>query len=192
MILEEQKIIINEPAKVLTTTIIGKQLGLGESTIRKHFNELQKAGYEFEKEINGTRVFREKDVNAIKELLIIKNKTGVSLKMAAAVVVGRTEDSESVHLLTPELFEAAKERIEKRMLVEFQSELVNEIALLKENIEDKIIEENQLLKDELAEMKLKMNETNELLKSLVEKQNEVKEVEVVMEEKTSIWKKFFG
>jgi DNA-binding transcriptional MerR regulator len=170
--------------------IIGKQLGLGESTIQA-FNESE-GWIQFEKEINGTRVFREKDVNAIKELLIIKNKTGVSLKMAAAVVVGRTEDSDSLHLLTPELFEAAKERIEKRMLVEFQSELVNEIALLKENIEDKIIEENQLLKDELAEMKLKMDETNELLKSLVEKQNEVKEVEVVMEEKTSIWKKFFN
>jgi DNA-binding transcriptional MerR regulator len=180
--LGEEKIIINEPVKVLTTTIIGKQLGLGESTIRKHFNYLQKAGYQFEKEQNGTRVFREKDVNAIKELLLVKNKTGVSLTMAASVVVSRTEDTDSVHLLTPELFEAAKERIEKRMLVEFQKELVNEMAILKEDIEDKIIEENKLLKDELSEMKSKMDQTNEMMKLILEKQNEVKEP-VIDEEK---------
>ncbi|MBE3102629.1 MAG: hypothetical protein IMZ40_00100 [Bacilli bacterium] len=186
---ERIELIDEDKMKIFKTTDMSRNLGIAESTVRKYCQELEKAGYQFRRDQTGSRAYRSDDEQALFDLIRLRKQSGISLEMAANVVMTRiddTGDTRSVKPLSEQVFNVSKERIEKRMLIEFQNQMIKEISHIKEAVESKMIEENQSMKKEISDLKSEMTETNKLLKSLLEKQEEPK-----IEEKQSIWKKIF-
>lgn len=69
-----------------TTKNVIKELGIGESTLRKYCIALEKVGYKFTKKESGKRLFNESDVEIISKMKEIVRNESASLKESATKI----------------------------------------------------------------------------------------------------------
>ncbi|MGF7536550.1 hypothetical protein AAGG74_23325 [Bacillus mexicanus] len=78
--------------KQIKTTDISKNLGIGESTVRKYAQLLEDKGYIFRRDLNGARIYTTADEVAINELKRLSKEGKMGVEMAAALVATRRKD----------------------------------------------------------------------------------------------------
>ena len=197
------EILNKDEEQTLKTNEIALRLEIAESTVRKYSQELKKYGYEFENDLSGGRIYRLQDERAFYELIRLRKDVGVSLAMAANMVATQQHGESSDRPMSAEVARATRERMELRAFGEMQSKFLEEFELMKQEIlkeiktnfsfineknNPKLIEENELMKKEIDELRKETTETNRLLNELL-KEKEEKKTEPV--EKESLWKKIF-
>lgn len=89
---EEPDISIGNRVK---TKDIARNLKKPESTIRKYSQDLEKNGYKFTKDPNGTRFFNPQDEAAMLEYIRYREEMNMSVHLAARSVVTRREQATS-------------------------------------------------------------------------------------------------
>lgn len=85
--------------KGYTTSEIADMLGVEAVTVRKYALALEKAGYIVERDAGDRRTYNERDAMAFQQLKALRERSGMSVEMAASVISSRhKEASESVTL----------------------------------------------------------------------------------------------
>lgn len=88
-----------------------KGLSIAESTVRKYAQQLEHAGYTFKKDVNGARIFTEKDFKIFTDLIKYKSKPGISLEMAANISVSQNTELTQRHENVQSLVEVESSEI---------------------------------------------------------------------------------
>lgn len=133
--------------KVLYTSGAAMELGLGVSTLRNYAVVLESKGYYFERGPNNGRIFREKDISQIQEMIERMARDGMTVDQAAEITAGQSGKIE-VLVATPEE-QGAKLNIDKLCekitlleeqqtnLAEINKKLALQVERLTEKIEDR-------------------------------------------------------
>ncbi|KKB38251.1 MerR family transcriptional regulator [Bacillus thermotolerans] len=134
---------------------VAKSLGIGASTLRKYASALEEAGYHFDRGINNSRVFYQKDIITIQRLLKMIHDQNMSLADAvelamkmetpqtppAAQQADQAQEAQAPASLsnTEELHERIS-RLEEQQetLIEVNKELVRELAQYQRWMKDKM------------------------------------------------------
>lgn len=131
--------------KVLYTSGAAKALGLGVSTLRNYAVVLESKGYHFERGSNNGRIFREKDITQIREMMERMAEDGMTVEQAAEMTAGQSGKIE-VRIEEPENTSELhiKKLCEKITLLEEQqtnlAEINRKLALQVERLTEKIEE----------------------------------------------------
>lgn len=139
----------NESEKAYWARDVAQVLGISESTLRKYCLILEKAGYNFLRGDNGRRAFLDRDVMALKKFQELSDKKGTTLDDAAVTVVAMI-DKESDGSIT--LADTNK-----------SLSLENRIQPLLQPL----LEQNEMLRRELNEIKSQIAATNQKLDVIV-------------------------
>lgn len=75
---------------LMYTSGAAKALGLGVSTLRNYAVVLESKGYHFERGSNNGRIFREKDISQIQEMIERMAEDGVTVEQAAEITAGQS------------------------------------------------------------------------------------------------------
>ncbi|MBM7649434.1 DNA-binding transcriptional MerR regulator [Bacillus ectoiniformans] len=132
---------------------VAKSLGVGASTLRKYSLALESAGYHFDRGINNSRVFYQKDVITMQRLIKAVNEQNMSLDSAIQLAVE--------HQPKP-----IDEPVQAAAVKQEPEELLNRIARLEEQ-QETLIEVNKELIKELAQHQRWMKEKMELQETAV-------------------------
>lgn len=130
---------------------VAETLGISESTLRKYCLILEKAGYKFLRGDNNRRAFRKKDVEVLKQFKTLADQ-GKKLDEAAVTLVDTLDQQKE---------EAAVSAVtlvdmNKTMPIEKVGEVIKPI-----------LEQNELLKKELEEIKERMAATDQKLDIII-------------------------
>ncbi|RST58139.1 hypothetical protein D5F11_018725 [Siminovitchia terrae] len=130
--------------KVLYTSGAAMELGLGVSTLRNYAVVLESKGYYFERGPNNGRIFREKDISQIQEMIERMTRDGMTVDQAAEITAGQSGKIE-VLVAVPEEQDAKlniDKLCEKITLLEEQqtnlAEINKKLALQVERLTEKI------------------------------------------------------
>ncbi|GIN93439.1 hypothetical protein J6TS1_45530 [Siminovitchia terrae] len=130
--------------KVLYTSGAAMELGLGVSTLRNYAVVLESKGYYFERGPNNGRIFREKDISQIQEMIERMTRDGMTVDQAAEITAGQSGKIE-VLVAAPEEQDAKlniDKLCEKITLLEEQqtnlAEINKKLALQVERLTEKI------------------------------------------------------
>lgn len=130
---------------------VAETLGISESTLRKYCLILEKAGYKFLRGDNNRRAFRKKDVEVLKQFKTLADQ-GKKLDEAAVTLVDTLDQQKE---------EAAVSAV---TLVDMNKTMPME--KVREVIKP-ILEQNDLLKKELEEIKKQMAATDQKLNIII-------------------------
>jgi DNA-binding transcriptional MerR regulator len=147
---------------------VAETLGISESTLRKYCLILEKAGYKFLRGDNNRRAFRKKDVEVLKQFKTLADQ-GKKLDEAAVTLVDTLDQQKE---------EAAVSAVtlvdmNKTMPIEKVGEVIKPI-----------LEQNELLKQELNELK------DRLVR--LDKKTDVLLTRSARQEREKKWWKFWG
>ncbi|WP_100330066.1 helix-turn-helix domain-containing protein [Bacillus xiapuensis] len=126
---------------------VAKSLGVGASTLRKYSLLLEEAGYHFDRGINNSRVFYQKDIIAIQRLVRAIQEQNMSIEAAVQLAVSHQSEAEKKRPASaPEeashadtLFERIEQLEEQQQtLIEVNKELVKELAQHQRWMKEKI------------------------------------------------------
>ncbi|GIN22181.1 MAG TPA: hypothetical protein DEO65_07735 [Bacillus bacterium] len=131
--------------KVLYTSGAAKELGIGVSTLRNYAVVLESKGYHFERGSNNGRIFREKDITQIQEMIERMSEDGITVDQAAEITAGQSGKIEVLVTESEERVELDIDRLcEKITLLEEQqtnlAEMNRKLALQVERLTEKIEE----------------------------------------------------
>lgn len=194
--MSDKKSTISVSNKVKTRDV-ARNLKKPESTIRKYGQDLEKHGYSFTKDANGTRYFSSEDEAAMLEYIRFREETGMSVDLAANAVVRRRQ--EPIDELSPsntkgfteikaidmqqviQQLSALSEQLPTKQQVSYITETVEKIV--NQNTElSKIIQDKEKTNEDLNQ---KLNKSVDIINSFEEKLEKI-------EEKLDKKKKLFG
>ena len=127
---------------------VSTHLDLKPATLRKYCGMLEKSGYSFDRNSQGHRFFRDKDVIAIRTIIQAKHN-GITLEEAIYGVVHQAQyktETNEISLTEQRNITAtdSKESIEElKLLILKQNELILSLNNRLENIEEKYTENQQ-------------------------------------------------
>lgn len=130
---------------MLYTSGAAKELGLGVSTLRNYAVVLESKGYYFERGPNNGRIFREKDISQIREMVERMTEEGMTVDQAAEITAGQSGKMEVPVAEHKERTRLDIDRLcEKITLLEEQqtnlAEINRQLALQVERLTEKIEE----------------------------------------------------
>ncbi|WP_235822244.1 DUF3967 domain-containing protein [Gottfriedia luciferensis] len=73
---------------------VAKTIGIGSSTLRKYCIALEEQGYQFERGINNSRVFYQKDILMIQRILATMQKKNITLEQSINLAVSIVSEDE--------------------------------------------------------------------------------------------------
>lgn len=131
-----------------------KKLGIGGSTIRRYAHTLEEHGYYFERGENNARVFYEKDLLVVKEIISAISKEQLSLNHAVKQVVAK-----HLHHFSPSVIgknnsiEEFHQRIEhlesqQAQLIDITIALAKQIEKHQSWLREKIEDQDEALRDQ--------------------------------------------
>ncbi|WP_245947525.1 hypothetical protein [Bacillus taeanensis] len=152
---------------------VAKSLGIGASTLRKYALALEEQGYNFDRGINNSRVFYQKDVLVIQRLIAAITNQNMSLEQAIKLAVAmNTENtvatSATIEEQSPSPFKELCDRIEaleknQNRLIEVNLTLAKQFEDQKSYITNKLEERDRALMTSLRtiqEEKEKQNQSS--------------------------------
>jgi len=203
-----------EGYKQLKTRDISRNLGIGESTVRKYAQYLEDKGYSFRKDETGGRVFRPEDELAIQELKRLREEGKLGLEMAATIVTTRRNPEnknvapiQSVQPATEQEFSIKSiddvMHIFRHAKEEMASAINEEISVVRKELPTVVREEvkqvaqyfERLLEEKEKEKKEAIKKRDEENKKLNEKVDQLIEIVQKLEEqqnKKGFWSKLFS
>lgn len=131
---------------LLYTSGAAKVLGLGVSTLRNYAVVLESKGYHFERGANNGRIFRDKDISQIKEMVERMTEDGLTLDQAAEITAGQSGKIEVQIEVDEEKFDLNIARLcekitmleeQQTSLAEINRKLATQVERLTEKIEDR-------------------------------------------------------
>lgn len=100
--------------KRLATKDLAEMLGVEAVTVRKYAVALEKAGYAFERSAGDHRLYSSKDAMVMSQLKALRERSGLSVEMAANVVVSKHGEASEIVAVSQNAPDAAVwERYEK-------------------------------------------------------------------------------
>ncbi|WP_203364454.1 hypothetical protein [Bacillus sp. REN10] len=124
---------------------VAKSLGVGASTLRKYSLALEAAGYHFDRGINNSRVFYQKDIIAMQRIFKAVQDQNMSMEAAIELAVKQQQEDlpaqinhEPVIHDEPLLSKIAKLEEQQQTLIEVNKELVKELAQYQRWMREKI------------------------------------------------------
>jgi DNA-binding transcriptional MerR regulator len=147
---------------------VAETLGISESTLRKYCLILEKAGYKFLRGDNNRRAFRKRDVEVLKQFKTLADQ-GKKLDEAAVTLVATLDQQEEETAVSV----VSLADTNKTMLMEKVREVIKPI-----------LEQNDLLKKELEEIKKQMAATDQKLNIIISRSER--------QERRKKWWKFWG
>ncbi|MGG0369803.1 hypothetical protein [Priestia endophytica] len=203
-----------EAYKQLKTRDISRNIGIGESTVRKYAQYLEDKGYSFRKDEAGGRIFRPEDELAIQELKKLREEGKIGLEMAAAMVTTRrNEKNKNVSPIQSMQPSSNKDsslnnidniiHVFRHTKEEMAITINEEISVIRKELPLVVREEvkqitqhfEQLLEDKEKEKEEAMKNKDEENKKLSEKVDQLIEVVQRLEEqqgKRGFWSKLFS
>lgn len=126
----------NQSDIVYKTLKVSEILNVKESTLRKYCTLMQKNNYVFSKNSSGHRVFYEKDIQALRDIIDVKNYSQLTVAEAVENVLSDTSDishkntdettdvSESYNKLLQEFsaFKAEQQRFNQQLLKQIEEQ----------------------------------------------------------------------
>lgn len=136
---------------------VAKSLGVGASTLRKYALALEDAGYRFDRGLNNSRVFYQKDIITVQRLLKLIQEQNMALETAIELAMKvepekKEEAKKIVH--TPAENDELHERIarleqQQETLIEVNKELVKELAQYQRWMKEKLEHQEIAIRDRL-------------------------------------------
>lgn len=81
---------------------VAKVIGMGNSTVRKYSIALEEQGYVFQRGINNSRVFYNKDILMLQRIMNIMNKKNMTLEQAVKLAVSSVDEDDRTTPVTVE------------------------------------------------------------------------------------------
>ncbi|WP_338752816.1 hypothetical protein [Bacillus sp. FJAT-52991] len=124
---------------------VAKSLGVGASTLRKYSLALEAAGYYFDRGINNSRVFYQKDIIAMQRVFKAVQDQNMSLdaavelavKQQKEIVPTQTNDKPTIHD-EPLSTRIAKLEEQQQTLIDVNKQLVKELAQYQRWMKEKV------------------------------------------------------
>jgi len=152
---------------------VAKVIGIGNSTVRKYAIALEEQGYEFQRGINNSRVFYNKDILMLQRLMTIMNKKSTTLEQAVKLAVSTVEEDTITTPVTDKEHDiTVVERIERL-----------------EQINVKLVQQLQEQQRMLFERDQRRDEQ---LTNVIREIQETKRLTAAAQEKRPWWKRIFG
>lgn len=152
---------------------VAKAIGMGNSTVRKYAIALEEQGYVFERGINNSRVFYNKDILMLQRLMTIMNKKNVTVEQAVKLAVSTVEEDTITTVVTPENQDiTVVERLERL-----------------EQINVKLVQQLQEQQRMLFEREAKRDEQ---LTTVIREIQETKRLTAAAQEKKKWWQRIFN
>lgn len=184
------------------TKDIAKNLKKPESTLRKYSQDLEKHGYKFTKDSNGTRFFTPEDEAAMLEYIRYREEMTMSVDLAAKAVVTRRDQAipdlspsntnGSTDLSVPNMRQVMRQLSDLPSKEQFNYliESVEKVMDLygeekKKNIDTE--KENELLKEQLKDSNEKLSTAVDVILRV---ENKIDKLET--KEKKGLFGKWFG
>ena len=136
---------------------VAKSLGVGASTLRKYSSALEAAGYRFDRGLNNSRVFYQKDIITVQRLLKLIQEQNMTLEAAVELAMKmepekKEEPVKSVQapVESHELYERiARLEQQQETLIEVNKELVKELAQYQRWMQEKLEHQEVAIRDRL-------------------------------------------
>lgn len=152
---------------------VAKVIGIGNSTVRKYAIALEEQGYEFQRGINNSRVFYNKDILMLQRLMTIMNKKSTTLEQAVKLAVSTVEEDTITTPVTDKEHDiTVVERLERL-----------------EQINVKLVQQLQEQQRMLFERDSKRDEQ---LTNVIREIQETKRLTAAAQEKRPWWKRLFS
>ncbi|MGG0592520.1 DUF3967 domain-containing protein [Priestia megaterium] len=152
---------------------VAKVIGIGNSTVRKYAIALEEQGYEFQRGINNSRVFYNKDILMMQRLITIMNKKSTTLEQAVKLAVSTVEEDTITTPVTDKEHDiTVVERLERL-----------------EQINVKLVQQLQEQQRMLFERDQRRDEQ---LTNVIREIQETKRLTAAAQEKRPWWKRIFG
>ncbi|MDQ0177482.1 hypothetical protein [Bacillus chungangensis] len=159
-------------AQVYFSSEAAKKLGIGGSTIRRYAHTLEEQGYYFERGENNARVFYEKDLLVVKEIISAISKEQLSLNHAVKQVVAKHLQNN----LTPsvigknhsiEEFYHRIEQLESKQaqLIDITNDLATQIEKHQSWLREKIEDQDEALRDQALLVSLRTIQEEKIKKN---------------------------
>lgn len=131
--------------KILSSKEVSQALNVTEATVRRYSQTFEKNGYEFEKNEQGHRKFKDSDVQAFEKTISVSKEKGLTLEQAAKEVIEVQKNPEKTSEKTRETVQ--KEVVFEGIVQPQKNEKNNEERTLKKtdeepNISDKVNEKS--------------------------------------------------
>ncbi|OCA80928.1 hypothetical protein [Pseudobacillus wudalianchiensis] len=136
---------------------VAKSLGVGASTLRKYSSALEAAGYRFDRGLNNSRVFYQKDIIAVQRLLKLIQEQNMTLEAAIELAM-KMEPEKKEEPVKPiqapvenhELYERiARLEQQQETLIAVNKELVKELAQHQRWMQEKLEHQEIAIRDRL-------------------------------------------
>ncbi|KAB7704774.1 hypothetical protein F9802_16525 [Bacillus aerolatus] len=130
---------------------VAKSLGVGASTLRKYSSALEAAGYHFDRGLNNSRVFYQKDIITIQRLLRLIQDQNMPLEAAIELAIkAELQKYDQTPAETSELCERiARLEQQQETLIEVNKELVKELAQYQRWMKEKLEHQEIAIRDRL-------------------------------------------
>ncbi|MFK2826280.1 hypothetical protein QYG89_11445 [Bacillus sp. B190/17] len=136
---------------------VAKSLGIGASTLRKYSSALESAGYHFDRGLNNSRVFYQKDMITIQRLLKLMHEQDMTLEaaieLAMKMVPEKKDESpkpDPALIGNNELYERiARLEQQQETLIAVNKELVKELAQHQRWMKEKLEHQEIAIRDRL-------------------------------------------
>lgn len=130
---------IEKRDKFYKSSELAEMSGIAESTVRKYAKILESMQYTFKKDTAGFRIYTNKELALFKDIIDIRNKTGIGIEQAIAVALTRINRGAQV---TQSVQQPSQEHLIKTL-----SDIEKQIKAIQESFLDKI---SALQKDKIT------------------------------------------
>lgn len=139
---------------IYDTDTVSNILGVQASTLRKYCALMQKHGYEFNKNNVGHRIFYQKDIEIIKEIVDLKNSGSLTLNEAFKTILhSDISDTTDIEPITNPNYDKIAEQFEefKNEQMQFNKTLLEQLGKQEDYIKNSINERDRKLMTALKE-----------------------------------------
>ena len=147
-----------------------KKLGIGSSTMRRYAHSLEEKGYRFKRAKNNSRMFYEKDMKVIQQLITNITEENKSLEEAVEETIRLYGEKVVEPTYTPEhklekLYEQI-EQLEKNQtkLLQTTTKLANQLKEHQQFIKEKMEEQDEALRDQALLISLRNSQDEKVKK----------------------------
>lgn len=178
---------------IYDTATVSKILGVQESTIRKYCSLMQKHNYEFNKNTVGHRIFYQKDIKLIKEIIELKNTSELTLNQAVKTILGSDiDDIDDINDIAD--VEPIKKPDYIKLFEEFNRYKIEQMTFNKEQMEfnKKLLEQLQKQENYIKHsIEARDNKLLFALKESMEARRQIAAAEAEREKEKIKWWKFW-
>jgi DNA-binding transcriptional MerR regulator len=140
-----------------------KIIGVAPSTVKKYYLLFEQEGYKFKRSNKGYVLFSNHDIDLLKELMILKNQSGMTIQKAVKEIIKNKVVTDTTDI--------TNKNADITIMARQVATVITEMAELKQLVK----EQNELIKQQQKYINERLEERNQkLMKSLRESQEERK------------------